>query len=70
MVNSLGWLVGEVTTQNFEPMASKDPKAGEIRSKSPFHIECEILDLRLEITYQYAINHIHPYEARNNIVRA
>ena len=32
---------------------------------------CEILDqLRLEITYQYAINHIDPYEGRNNIVRA
>jgi hypothetical protein len=30
-----------------------------------------ILDqLRLEITYQYAINHIDPYEGRNNIVRA
>ena len=33
--------------------------------------ECEILDqLRLEITYQYAINHIDPYEGRNNIVHA
>jgi hypothetical protein len=32
---------------------------------------CEILDqLRLEITYQYAINHIDPYEGWNNIVRA
>ena len=32
---------------------------------------CEILDqLRLEITYQYAINHIDPYEGRNNIVHA
>jgi hypothetical protein len=30
---------------------------------------CEILDqLRLEITYQNAINHIDPYERRNNIV--
>ena len=33
--------------------------------------ECEILDqLRLEITYQYAISHIDLYEGRNNIVHA
>ena len=32
---------------------------------------CEILDqLRLEITYQYAISHIDLYEGRNNIVHA
>ena len=37
----------------------------------PTEGECEILDqLRLEITYQYAINHIDPYEGRNNIVHA
>jgi hypothetical protein len=35
------------------------------------HLVCEILDqLRLEITYQYAINHIDPYEGWNNIVHA
>ena len=31
--------------------------------------DCEILDqLRLDITYQYAINHIDPYEGWNNIL--
>ena len=34
-------------------------------------VYCEILDqLRLEITYQYAISHIDLYEGRNNIVHA
>ena len=36
-----------------------------------FDSRCEILDqLRLEITYQYAISHIDLYEGRNNIVHA
>ena len=57
-----------------EQHASAEELLRKVHSEEPCfwtEVICEILDrLRLEITYQYAINHIDPYEGRNNIVRA
>ena len=54
------------------PVCGIDLAARHTRGFRRFDADlCEILDqLRLEITYQYAINHIDPYEGRNNIVHA
>jgi hypothetical protein len=64
----------QVLRLEVEQQAAAEELLRKVQSEEPCfwtEVICEILDqLRLEITYQYAINHIDPYEGRNIIVRA